>query len=429
MSVLSGPLSFISKAVLSFFSGPVRPLELRGPVVVSLEITARCNGCCPGCSNVFPHSEGELPLSDWKKIIEDLNPLVEEFRITGGEPTMREDLPEFLEVMESTGKYYHIFTNGLWTEPDRLLQMFQKGAHLASFLFSLHGITPDVHASFGKGGDLSLVLENIRKTVAAGFDVSTNTVVTGKNADQLEAIVRKCRDMGVRSMVFARYIGCDSEEFSLPEEQLKSSLDCLAGFQSQGYNIIIGNCVPVCFHRETGGGCLAGITYATVDPRGKLRPCNHSPTQCGSLLENSIEKLWKEKPLRDWRNNIPGPCRICRKITVCPGGCKAEAELRGKDADPLIQAPITDSEDAMLEVNLEEALCPYVNANMRDEDFGIILVRGTMVIPITKRGKIIIDALDGKTTLKQLESRFGPAAVSFIYSLYARNFVDLKSST
>ncbi|MCD6309482.1 MAG: radical SAM protein [Candidatus Eremiobacteraeota bacterium] len=427
MSFFSGPLSFVNKAVRFLFPRKAQPLELRGPVTISLEITARCNGCCPGCSNVFPHTGEDMPIESWEKIIQGLSPLVEEFRITGGEPTLREDLPEFLDLLESTGKYYHIFTNGLWSDPEKLVSIFQRGAHLASFLFSLHGITPEVHSSFGKGGDLSQVLESIHRAIGGGFDVNTNTVLTRKNIHQIEEIVKKCQEIGVRTMVFARYIGKDHEEFSLPDEQLRAALDCLARLQSQGYNVMIGNCVPACFHRETGTGCLAGITFATVDPRGNLRPCNHSPTICGNLLEEPIEKLWKDKPMRNWRNTLPDPCYSCRKITICPGGCKAEAELLGLAADPLIKEPITDTDDALLEVNLEEDLCPYLNARTREEDFGIILIRSGHVVPLTRQGKTIISALDGNTALKELERRFGPAAISFIYSLYVRNFVELKS--
>lgn len=376
---------------------------------------------------MFPHEGKDLPIDSWKKIINDLIPLVEEFRITGGEPTLRQDLPQFIELLESAGKYYHIFTNGLWHEPEKLISVFQRGAHLSSFLFSVHGITPEVHASFGKGGDLEVVLENIRRTVSAGFDVNTNTVLTKKNINQLEDIVLKGQELGVRSMVFARYIGKDHEEFSLPDDELHSGLDLLTEMISQGYNIVIGNCVPVCFHNERGTGCLAGITYATVDPLGNLRPCTHSPTMCGNLLEKNIREAWKDKPLRSWRNKLPRHCALCRKVAVCPGGCKAEAEIMGIEADPLIRGPITDAEDNLLEVNLEEDLCPYLNASIRDENFGIVLIKHNQVIPLTNKGKVIISALDGKTTLRELESRFGPAAVSFIYSLYARNFVDLRS--
>jgi hypothetical protein len=38
----------------------------------------------------------------------------------------------------------------------------------------------------------------------------------------------------------------------------------------------------------------------------------------------------------------------------------------------------------------------------------------------------VLYTFDGKTTLGEIEKQFGPAALSFVYSLYERNFVDFR---
>ena len=39
-----------------------------------------------------------------------------------------------------------------------------------------------------------------------------------------------------------------------------------------------------------------------------------------------------------------------------------------------------------------------------------------------------LDALDGRSTLRQIEERFGQKALDFVGSLYQRGFVELKEA-
>ena len=194
-----------------------------------------------------------------------------------------------------------------------------------------------------------------------------------------------------------------------------------------GYNVALGSCVPACFNESFAQGCSAGITYCSIDPWGGMRPCDHSPTVVGNVLTSDITTLWRSKSMRSWRTNLPSACQSCSKLSFCPGGCRSEAEVLGVAHDPLIGKPIGPESPTLLEVTLEDELCPVPMYNVRQEDFGWALIRQTQVIPVTHKAGKVLTSFDGKTTLGDIEQKFGAGALSFVYSLYERNFVDFRS--
>ena len=104
------------------------------------------------------------------------------------------------------------------------------------------------------------------------------------------------------------------------------------------------------------------------------------------------------------------------------------ADILGLPADPLIGDTVKESEEPQaLEVNLDSDLCPVPRFISRPENFGLALIRHTQVIPVSHKAARLIQALDGKTTLGEIERRFGAVALSFIYSLYVRSFIEFRS--
>ena len=58
--------------------------------------------------------------------------------------------------------------------------------------------------------------------------------------------------------------------------------------------------------------------------------------------------------------------------------------------------------------------------------FCYVLVRGNRVTPVALQAKPILDALDGRSTLRQIEERFGQEALDFVGRLYQKGFVELR---
>lgn len=401
-------------------------LELRGPVVAALEVTNQ-PAAWPGHEYFKSESRPPLTPAQWGDIIEKLGPYVSEFRVTGGDPMSRPDVFDIFEHLERAKRPYHIFTHGVWHDRPELLLRLKKLSYVQSFLVFVHGKDAETHGAFsGNAAELDEALTTIELVAATGLEVSTSTVITRQNADQAEAIIELAMRRGARHSVFSRYIGPPRPDVEPDAATLTTVLEKLDDLRSLGYNVALGSCVPACFFKNFAQGCSAGITYCAVDPWGQMRPCDHSPTRVGSVLEQKVVDVWRSKSMRAWRNRLPSACEKCSKITFCPGGCRSEAEILQVAQDPLIGKPLPVEGPTLLEVTLEEDLCPLPKYDIREEDFGWSLIRQTHVIPVTKKAGALLYAFNGKTTLADIEKQFGTAALSFVYSLYERNFVDFQ---
>jgi radical SAM protein with 4Fe4S-binding SPASM domain len=77
------------------------------------------------------------------------------------------------------------------------------------------------------------------------------------------------------------------------------------------------------------GFCAAGTerAYYTLDPLGNLRPCNHTPTILGNLLEESFADLIAPERMAAFVEAVPAFCASCALRDTCQGGCKASAQV------------------------------------------------------------------------------------------------------
>ncbi len=401
------------------------------PVIYSLELCARCNNRCPGCSNVFiPRDQNSEPLSleGWQSILTAIQPYSERLKLTGGEPTLH---PQFEEIVSFIGELdisFTVFSNGRWPHPERIIRLLSTIPQFKGLLVSLHGATAEAHEAFAMvPGSFDETVENIRRATRVGLIVTISTVLTQHNFRQVAEIAQFSQNLGAHHTVFNRYLGVKVPGIDLPEAGLREVARTIDKLQNEGIKVKFGNCIPQCFVRSSSRGCLAGVAYCTIDPWGNMRPCNHAPLICGNLLEQPIEEAWHSKEMQQWREMIPEQCRSCIAFSRCHGGCRAVAIKLGLEEDPLIKGSLSMAECPPLEqIALYEGLRPYGNYNLRVEDFGYVLMRGSHVVPIPFEYKAILDMCDGQTTLKTIESRFGQQGLTLVASLYRQGVMDFK---
>jgi radical SAM protein with 4Fe4S-binding SPASM domain len=60
---------------------------------------------------------------------------------------------------------------------------------------------------------------------------------------------------------------------------------------------------------------------------GNLRPCNHTPTILGNLLEEPFADLVAADRMASFTAAVPDFCAVCRLRKTCQGGCKAAAQV------------------------------------------------------------------------------------------------------
>jgi uncharacterized radical SAM superfamily Fe-S cluster-containing enzyme len=197
---------------------------------VLLEVTQRCNLNCNFC---FASSGGNITdpsIAEIKKWLEILVEAGKPFiHISGGEPTLRNDLPEIINMINKMGfPYIQLNTNGLRLskEPEYVKELKQAG--LSSVFMQFDGTKDEIYQKL-RGRSLFVEKENAIKNCGNNSlgVVLVPTIVPGVNADNIGEIIRfgLSKSPNVRGIHFqpVSYFGrypsqpLDSQRITLPE--------------------------------------------------------------------------------------------------------------------------------------------------------------------------------------------------------------------
>ncbi len=404
-------------------------LTVSNPVLYSLELTSACNNRCRGCYNVFADERAQppLPLEGWQRILERIKPHAHRVKLTGGEPTLHPHFEGIVAHLRELDIAFSIFTNGCWPEPENLLAFLKPISQLRGLLISLHGANPAAHEAFsGVQGSFKRTVANIRRATEAGLPVTISAVIHRQNLDQFQAILALARDLGADHVAFNRYLGPRDTTVEPTEEQLRQAVLQIEALRQDGARIKFGNCIPQCFVESSSTGCLSGMAYCTIDPWGNMRPCNHSSLKCGNLLEQSVEEAWQSAGMQRWRGMIPTGCHLCVAFPQCHGGCRAMAMELGLEKDPLAGAPLPVKPSPPERITLYEGLRPVGAYQLREEEFGYVLMRGNRIVPVAFVHKAVLDACNGQTTLKEIEAGFGAEGLRLVAMLAGKGVIELR---
>lgn len=102
-------------------------LDFPGRVACTV-FTVGCNFRCPFCHNsslVVGPEVPQLPQDDFFAFLKKRQGLLDGVAITGGEPLLHPDMPEFLEKIRALGYAVKLDTNGAF--PDRLQEILAAG--------------------------------------------------------------------------------------------------------------------------------------------------------------------------------------------------------------------------------------------------------------------------------------------------------------
>ncbi len=192
---------------------------------VLLELTRRCNLSCPVCF-ASAGGEGDLGLDELARLYDMLMARGGPFNIqlSGGEPTMRNDLPEIVRLGQERGfTFFQLNTNGLRlaSEDGYAAKLHAAGVSCAFLQFD--GLRPETYEALRGRDILAEKLRAIDVCEREGLPVVlVPTLVPGVNVDELGGILRFALGRGkiVRGVHFqpVSYFGrCELPE---PETRL-----------------------------------------------------------------------------------------------------------------------------------------------------------------------------------------------------------------
>ena len=170
------------------------------PCSVLLEVTDRCNLRCAVCFADSGRGEAEEPS------LETISRLLgramaaagpSNLQLSGGEPTLRNDLPEIVEAAGRVGySFIQINTNGLRLASDKDYARRLRAAGLCSVFLQFDGVDDEVYRSMREGRYSTGSYGPSRTAEAAGLGVVlVPTIVAGINTRSIGDIVRQALRM------------------------------------------------------------------------------------------------------------------------------------------------------------------------------------------------------------------------------------------
>lgn len=336
------------------------------PVLSELALTYRCNQACSfcyaGCGTAdakpgngprerHPRRFGrdlrpaptrdpikdELTTAEARTVIDEIALVgrVPSISFTGGEATLRPDLPELVAHARSRKMRVNLITNGVRCA-DRSYVDELAAAGLTSAQVSIAGPTAAVHESLAqRPGAFAKAMQGIRNLRAAGLHVHTNTTICNENVDHLLGMVDLARDLELPHLSMNHIIPTGTPNLArhahirisytrIGEHILRVKRHA----ETRGIDFHWYSPTPFCIfnpiaHGLGNKGCAACDGLLHVSPSGEVLPCSSFAGGVGNLLAEGFDAVWFG-PAAQWykRKRMAHPlCRTCPHFTLCQGAC------------------------------------------------------------------------------------------------------------
>lgn len=323
---------------------------------IHFELTSRCNMRCLHCyQESYLRQPTDLTFKEIQKLTYEMRGLqVEKIGISGGEPLIRPDLFEIIQMMEENEiAISSILTNGLSLN-NEIIEKLLKCQGRFSLFVSLDGMKPESMRLRGFSSSqyrqvFTQLIENIQTAVKENIPVMINTVVTKDNIPDLCRMYNWLKEIGVIGWRIAlpKLAGAfpkHQSEFALIrekvfEEYLKIIKRHLESEDSINNNFhlqiehffrlevfenleILPPTAFVCDYEGKRQSCC-------IKPNGDVTPCPlYIDLVVGNIRKQSLESIWYSKTMqeiKDIRICDVKKCKSCSLSSLCATGCRANA--------------------------------------------------------------------------------------------------------
>ncbi len=336
------------------------------PMDIYFELTKKCNGLCKGCfmdANSPRWSVGEIRPEEIS--LSEIEPIIRQFsdiggfyiRLTGGEPTIRADFFDIVDLINEEGIIIGLNTNGLFGEK-KLKKILSR--EIKDIRVSLDGPEKVNDKIRGQGTyrRITQTLENIaeyNRTANDSVRLTINVVLMKSNMNYVEQLIELAQDYGAKisfgllrltgraeraemlspkEIVITTYkVQQIRQELGLPKSKVRINYDILCQDSSQP------EFAPYPFDNSK---CPIGSNGVTLDAYARIVPCGYlvglEKWTGEDVRDKYLLDLWHNSDVLIQARNITRPgCKGCGYHKVkCNGGCLMmayvfEADIDGKD--------------------------------------------------------------------------------------------------
>jgi len=315
------------------------------PLTAIWEVTMGCNMRCGHCgSSCEERLPDELTTDEALSLIDQVADLgLKWITLSGGEPLIREDLPELVQKFASRSVAVNIITNG-WLIDSKMAQQL-KNSGVSTVAISIDG-TEKTHDSIRKNGSFMRICEAATHLKNAGVTIGAVTTVSNNNINSLSELHNMLSTMGVASwqLQLGQPMGNFKKrpEWVITPEQVPRIIDfCYEASFDGTIRIFTADCIGYYTKKEmmvrqiSGGsasiwnGCNAGIRSFGILHNGDILGCTSIREKSfveGNIRNQPLSHIWSNPENFAWRRkmskeHLEGDCAICTYGSKCLGGC------------------------------------------------------------------------------------------------------------
>ncbi len=345
-----------------------KPLAL--PLNLTISVSYRCNLRCKTC-NVWQRPNDDFTIEEYEKTFESLGDAPYWFTFSGGEPTLRKDLPDMVGAAYRHCRpgIINIPTNGIQYKiiPDRVEKVLQA-AHGTEVVINLsldgigekHDIVRGVKGNFEHSMRTYAGLKAL-KSRYKNFTLGIHTVISNFNVDEFDNIYKFVSTelkpdqfiseiaeerveldtvgMGITPPIEKYQPVIERLQEGIRQEESEGVARVTQAFRDRYYDIVKRTLVE----KRQIIPCLAGIASAQIAPNGDVWTCCIRAESVGNLREHNYDfgSAWRTVKADEMRRSIKaGECycplanaaytnMVCHTPTVTAVGLEVAREIAG----------------------------------------------------------------------------------------------------
>ena len=329
------PISYLDLKKIEPFSQ-----EYSAPLRVDLSVTFRCQNSCVHCYAGGSHETQELSTNEWKQVIDRLQEIgVFILTFTGGEPTIRQDLPDLLSYGQKKGLVTGLITNGRNLTDEKYVKILEASG-LDFVQVTLESHEPEVHDLMtGVKGSWKETVKGIKNLIPTNIYTTTNSTLSKYNAEYFLDTIDFIKELGVaafgcNSLIYSGKAKDVVDDFAFPIEDLKILLPKIKDKAAKlGLKFLWYTPTQYCKFNPVKLGlgiksCSAAMITMCVGPNGDVYPCQSYFESLGNILKNDWESIWNHPLATKIRNReyVESKCKDCPELQICGGGCPLELQ-------------------------------------------------------------------------------------------------------
>ena len=313
---------------------------MNNPYMIDWAITNKCNLNCLHCRGM---DKKEVDGRTILKIAEEILLLKPRWIIIeGGEPLLRKELFEIIEIVHKSKIKIYLISNGMLFNENIAKRFAELNVNL---MISIDGADKKSYERIRRKASF----EQLKKSVAIANDygiLDSCPITIGKhNQHQIDRLFKFAEEIGYSKITFLGLKPCKDYEkyvlnaeeyeqvfFSVIENQRKYKMDIY--FDEPFFKPFLKeHNIDYSPNPENGiivpdvSRCIFG-EYMFIETNGDVKPCTFAPIVMGNAGRKSLGKIWNDmqnseliKKIKDFGGR-ESPCRECKYLYEC-GGCRS----------------------------------------------------------------------------------------------------------